>query len=436
MSLAGIGLASGASLPWVLKFLWAPLVDRLGSRRLWIRICLGLLAVTTAVLAGADPGAARGAARRAPAAATSRSPRRRTSRSTPTPSRPRTGASWAWPTRCGSPRTGARASSAARCWCGSRRVTGWRAAFLAGAALLGALARGDAGPALAAAGDGAPADAGRADPRAAPRVRASGPSSLFALLFKLDISAMDPMTKPFWVASGFSLDQIAALTTGRLLATLAGRGAGRHHRDAGRDLPRALVARTGAAAVESGLSRRPRRGAGKSPIAAAALFENFAAGLGTAAFLAFLMSVCERRYAATQFALLSAIYALSRWAAGPDVRRAGRAAGVRRLLLAARSCWGCRRTCCCLGVRYARRRASDGSAEAARHRGGGEHHEDHEHGLHVADAGHAGRGAEVRRLALGRAGGARRSSVTIGPDSSTRIAASSAILAQKAWFSR
>ena len=40
----------------MLKFLWAPLVDRLGSRRLWIRVCLGLLAVTTAVLAGADPG--------------------------------------------------------------------------------------------------------------------------------------------------------------------------------------------------------------------------------------------------------------------------------------------------------------------------------------------------------------------------------------------
>ena len=51
-------------------------------------------------------------------------------------------------------------------------------------------------------------------------------------------------------------------------------------------------------------------------ISGAALFENFAAGLGTAAFLAFLMSVCERRYAATQFALLSAVYALSRWAVG------------------------------------------------------------------------------------------------------------------------
>ena len=38
----------------MLKFLWAPLVDRLGSRRLWIRVCLGLLAVTTAALSGAD----------------------------------------------------------------------------------------------------------------------------------------------------------------------------------------------------------------------------------------------------------------------------------------------------------------------------------------------------------------------------------------------
>ena len=51
-------------------------------------------------------------------------------------------------------------------------------------------------------------------------------------------------------------------------------------------------------------------------ISGAALFENFAAGLGTAAFLAFLMSVCQRRYAATQFALLTAVYALSRWAVG------------------------------------------------------------------------------------------------------------------------
>ena len=51
-------------------------------------------------------------------------------------------------------------------------------------------------------------------------------------------------------------------------------------------------------------------------MAAVALFENFAAGLGTAAFLAFLMSVCERRYAATQYAVLSALLALTRTLAG------------------------------------------------------------------------------------------------------------------------
>jgi MFS family permease len=50
MSLAGIGLATGASMPWVLKFLWAPVVDRLGSRRTWIRACLLLLAAATAIL--------------------------------------------------------------------------------------------------------------------------------------------------------------------------------------------------------------------------------------------------------------------------------------------------------------------------------------------------------------------------------------------------
>ncbi len=55
---------------------------------------------------------------------------------------------------------------------------------------------------------------------------------------------------------------------------------------------------------------------GKTLIVGAAYFESFAAGLGTSAYLAFLMSVCEKRYAATQFAVLSALLALTRWIAG------------------------------------------------------------------------------------------------------------------------
>ena len=55
---------------------------------------------------------------------------------------------------------------------------------------------------------------------------------------------------------------------------------------------------------------------GQAAVFGAAIFENFAAGLATAAYLAYLMSLCERRFAATQFALLSALLAVTRTLAG------------------------------------------------------------------------------------------------------------------------
>ncbi|WP_197408130.1 MULTISPECIES: MFS transporter [unclassified Guyparkeria] len=45
--------------------------------------------------------------------------------------------------------------------------------------------------------------------------------------------------------------------------------------------------------------------------------EHFAGGLGTAAFVALLMSLCDRKYSATQYALLSAIASLGRIYLGP-----------------------------------------------------------------------------------------------------------------------
>lgn len=44
----------------------------------------------------------------------------------------------------------------------------------------------------------------------------------------------------------------------------------------------------------------------------AVVFENFSGGLGTAAFVALVMSLCDHRYTATQFALLSSLEALGR----------------------------------------------------------------------------------------------------------------------------
>lgn len=54
-SLEIIGLASWASLPWALKFLWAPLVDRIGRRRWWIVACQTGLAMVLAAFAGLPP---------------------------------------------------------------------------------------------------------------------------------------------------------------------------------------------------------------------------------------------------------------------------------------------------------------------------------------------------------------------------------------------
>lgn len=46
------------------------------------------------------------------------------------------------------------------------------------------------------------------------------------------------------------------------------------------------------------------------------MFESFTQGLGTAAFLSFLMNLCNREHAATQYAFLSAAFSLSRDVAG------------------------------------------------------------------------------------------------------------------------
>ncbi len=58
--------------------------------------------------------------------------------------------------------------------------------------------------------------------------------------------------------------------------------------------------------------------AGKSTaiLTAAVVIENVTGGMGTAAFVALVMSLCDPRYTATQFALLSSLEALGRVFAG------------------------------------------------------------------------------------------------------------------------
>ncbi len=58
VNLSKIGLLSLAGLPWTFKFLWAPLVDRLGGRRRWVAGCLVAMAALAAAFSFEFIGAA------------------------------------------------------------------------------------------------------------------------------------------------------------------------------------------------------------------------------------------------------------------------------------------------------------------------------------------------------------------------------------------
>jgi MFS family permease len=54
VSLSVIGFTSALALPWALKFLWAPFVDRYGSRRQWLLVLNGATFVLMLVVASRD----------------------------------------------------------------------------------------------------------------------------------------------------------------------------------------------------------------------------------------------------------------------------------------------------------------------------------------------------------------------------------------------
>lgn len=313
--LAQVGLIAAASFPWTFKFLWAPLVDRYGSRRSWIASCLLLLAALLLILplvpAGGE-GSAFWVLLVAIVAFSATQDVAIDAYVVETTSRAELGV--ANSVRIACYRVAMLAAGGALLWLGGR--AGWTIAFRLAAFLLAALAllawrapapirSTDAPPALLA-----PLRALAARPGIAAVLA-------FALLFKLDIAAMEPMMRPFWVDRGFTLEEIGVvLTTGRIVATVSGAALGGVLTSRW-GIMQALWALGAVQALSSlGYAWAATAAPAKSLILSAALFESFAAGLGTAAFVAYLMSVCERRFAATQFALLSALVALTRNLAG------------------------------------------------------------------------------------------------------------------------
>lgn len=312
--LVEVGLVATVTLPWTIKFLWAPLVDRVGSRRLWVTGCLALLSVLTLLVGHADVHAL------APrfwllltvmVTLSATQDIAIDAYTIETTTERELGV--ANSVRIALYRVAMFVAGGLLIYIAGR--ASWPIAFTVGAAVLAALAL--AAFALPTATDTGATQQSLWEPIVALLRRPGiGFVILFALIFKLDVAFLEPMMRPFWVDRGLSLEEIgAALTTGRIIATIAGATLGG-----------VLTSRWGirtalwALGAVQALSALGYFGAavtaGKPAVYAAAFFENFAAGLGTAAFVAYLMSVAERRFAATQYALLSALMAVTRGGAG------------------------------------------------------------------------------------------------------------------------
>jgi PAT family beta-lactamase induction signal transducer AmpG len=140
----------------------------------------------------------------------------------------------------------------------------------------------------------------------------------FILLYKLGDFALGPMVRPFWLDKGLTTDQIGLITgTLGVIAAIAGGLTGG-----------VFMARFGifhglwflglwqAVSNLSYLAVAYFPDSGPTAIYAASVAESFCGGLGTSAFLAYLMSICRKEYSATQYAVLSALFRVSGIIAG------------------------------------------------------------------------------------------------------------------------
>jgi MFS transporter, PAT family, beta-lactamase induction signal transducer AmpG len=319
VSLAEIGLLGLLALPWSWKPLWAPLVDRFGTRRAWIAPSLVALAALVAAFGFLPPrvGPLLVAVMLALTFA----------------SATQDIAMDAWVVdvageRDLGPINGLRAAAFRVAMIAAGGVAlliadrwGWQAAWWTLAAAFALLA-------IATARLPEPRRESGAAERQSTRelVRAflawllrpaMLPIVAFALLYKLGDQAILRMIEPFWVDSGRSLSEIALVAnTVGLGLTIAGALAGG-----------AFIARFGLFSgllwlgVAQAATNLGYAAVAATPLPPQALWfasaaENFAQGLGTAALLTFLTASCRRENAATEYALLSALFAFSRELAG------------------------------------------------------------------------------------------------------------------------
>jgi PAT family beta-lactamase induction signal transducer AmpG len=136
---------------------------------------------------------------------------------------------------------------------------------------------------------------------------------LFIVLYKYSDSLAGSMTTPFLLQAGFSQSVVGAVFLGAgVIATIVGvvvAGAAIGKFGINKSLWMFLVFQGLSNLTYYGLSLSGRNHAFMT---AAVITENFGLGLVTGVMTAYLMSMCNKRFTATQFALLSSLMAASR----------------------------------------------------------------------------------------------------------------------------
>ncbi|MGH7848088.1 MAG: MFS transporter [Candidatus Binatia bacterium] len=310
VSLSAIGGLRFLELPYSLKFFWSPLIHRYGDRRVWVSSCMLAVAVVVAALPFADVGRLSWVIIALVLLLTTLSATQDVaidSYSVGLINRDEEG-----------PANGIRASAyrvALVCIGGGTvllaSVLNWAVLYLIAAATFAFLSLLTLRVPMLAL----PSEARKrwlegfvgwiGTWRAIPLV-------LFVLLYKLGEFAIGPMVKPFWVDQGRSLFEIGLIpTTFGIVLSVAGSLAGG-----------SFIAKYGTfhgvwalgllqATSNLGYAIVDWAHLGPLGLYSASVFESLTGGLGTAAFLALLMNVCEKEHATIQYAFLSSIFSLS-----------------------------------------------------------------------------------------------------------------------------
>lgn len=315
VSLAAIGLISTISLAWTFKVLWSPLVDRMATYRSWISGALLVLTLCliTFALSPAPAGPMFWATLTILALA----------------SATQDIAVDAYtivmtPTRMLGPVNSIRVASyrVAIILCGGGMAAlastiGWPAGFWAAAAITAG---------IFVFTRFLPDTAERVREARQPLFRGllqwiARPNAVIllavVLLYRLGDAALLPMIKPFWIDLGYSTAEVGTVTTVIGVAfTILGAFLGGLVIAKIGILRALLILGVVQMLSNAGYATVATWGLGRTALYTASIVENLTSGLGIAAFLAFLMAICDREFAATEFAMLSAIFALTRSVAG------------------------------------------------------------------------------------------------------------------------